>query len=168
MKILYVNGYKESNKPSKTYLWLKENLPNDKVVTCNWYYKDKIDLEKIHRCILKENPDIIVVSSTGGLIAEHFDIPKILINPVIERKDLEKLHPDKNFSNLPKKIEKYGDVKIVILSKNDERLDYKKALKEYPNAWIVNDKHRLNDKSVILKAINTLKEFLNDLSYIEG
>jgi len=170
MKIVYINGFKTTSKPSNTYLFLKENLPNDEVKFCNWYYNNGINLEKIKECIKKENPDIIIASSTGGLIAEEFDIPKILINPVIERKDLEKLHPDKNFSNLPEKVNHFGNIKIIILSKNDERLDYKKALNEYKNNKIVlvNDTHRLKNKSIILQELNNLKKFLENQTYIEG
>jgi len=160
-KIVYINGYKETPKPSSTYLYLKKNLHEDVVIPCNWYYNnDGINMNRIKKCIEEEKPDIIVVSSTGGLIAEEFDIPKILINPVVERKDLEKLHPNKDFSNLSKAIKHNKDIKIVILSKNDERLGYKKALEIYPDAIIVDDKHRLNNKEVILVQLNLLKNIL--------
>jgi hypothetical protein len=36
MKIVYVNGFKIENKPSSTYLYLKENLKNEEVVECRW------------------------------------------------------------------------------------------------------------------------------------
>jgi len=170
MKIVYINGFKTTPKMSNTYLFLKENLPNDKVIACNWYYDNGINIEKIKECIKKENPDIIVASSTGGLIAEEFDIPKILINPVIERKDLEKLHPDKDFSSLPERVNHFGNIRIVILGKNDERLDYKKAMNEYKNDKIVllNESHRLKNKSIILQELNKLKEFLKINTFIEG
>jgi len=169
MKILYINGFKETPKESNTYKFLKENL-TDEIVNCNWYYNNGIDIDRIKNCIDKENPDIIIASSTGGLIADSFDIPKILINPVIERNDLEKLFPDKDFSNLPEQVEHYGNIRIVILGKNDELLDYKKAEKEYKNdkVILVNDNHKLNNKSIILNEINNLKEFINSLTFIEG
>jgi len=170
MKIVYINGYKETPKLSTTYQHLKENLPKDEVIPCNWHYDDGIDIEKIKHCIEEINPDIIVASSTGGLIADSFDIPKILINPVVDRKDLEKLHPDKDFSNLPEKPEHYGDIRAVIVGKNDEILNYEKTIKEFKEdrIVIVIDKHRLNNKEIILKEINNLKSFLNDLTFIEG
>ena len=169
MKILYINGFKTSPNVSSTYKFLKEILTNDDVIPCNWYYNKGIDLEKIKECIKKENPDIIIASSTGGLIAEEFDIPKILINPVIERKDLEKLYPEKDFSNLPKKVNHFGNIRIVILGKNDEILNYKKSLNEYKNAKVilVNDTHRLKNKNIIIQELNNLKEFLESLTYIE-
>jgi len=168
MKILYINGFKESPQLSSTYKYLKENLPNDEVIPCNWYYDNGIDIEKIKKCIKENKPDIIVASSTGVLIADSFDIPKILINPVVDRKDLENIYSEKDFSNLPNKPEHYGNIRIVILGKNDELLDYKKALNEYKNDKIVlvDDGHRLENKEIILKEIKELKDFLNNMTFI--
>lgn len=167
MKILYINGLKENPELSKTYLYLKEHL-NDEVIPCNWHYENGINVKEIEKCIKEHNPDIIIASSTGALIAENFDIPKILINPVIERKDLEKLFPEKDFSNLPERVKKFGNERIIILSKNDELLDYKKAINEYKNDKIVlvDDKHRLENKEVILKEVEELKSFLNNMTFI--
>jgi len=154
MKILYINGFEETLKDF-SIKFLKENL-KDEIVICNWYNKE------IKNCIDKEKPDIIVAISIGCLIADSFDIPKILINPVIERKEINKLFLNKDISNLPERVEHYGNIRIIILEKN------KKIENEYKNDKIIllND-YNLNNKEVILNEINNLKEFINDLTFIE-
>jgi len=166
MKIMYINGYKESDKESSTYLWLRDHLPNDEVIQCNWWYDNGIDVKSIAKFVNDTTPDIIVSSSTGCLIAESIDVPKVLINPVIERVNLEELFENRDFSNLPERVERCGEFREVIVSNNDEVLDYTKALIEYKNVTLVNDNHRLMNKAIILEKLNNLKEFINSQTQI--
>jgi predicted esterase YcpF (UPF0227 family) len=167
MKILYLNGFKKENKPSSTYLYLKKNLKNDEVLECRWYCNNgKIDIQ-IDKCIKEKDPDIIVASSTGGLIASQYAIPQILINPVIDREILEKNFTDCNFKNLPKEA-KNQEFQIIILGKNDTILNQKETKKFFKNKKRVevDEAHQIENKEVILKEINNMKNFINNLTFI--
>ena len=167
MKILYVNGIKFDDKISNTYLKLKELLKNDDVQLCKWKYGDNVS-KKIDECIERIKPDLIIASSTAGLFVTKYNIPIILINPVIDRKDLEKLFPNLDFSNYPEKAQKNSNVSLI-LGKNDEVLDYKKALKYFKDnvsTIIVPQGHRLNNLEPIIKKINQIKTELKELYVI--
>jgi len=168
MKILYVNGFKRNLKSSSTYLFLKDNIKNNEVVECNWACENKkIDIKKIYECIKKEDPDIIVASSTGGIIVLQLNIPQILINPVIDRNDLEQLFPDCDFSNLPEKASKQEN-QIVIIGNNDKILNPNKTIEyfKYKKIVRVDDEHQLKQKNIILDEVDNLVEFIENMSYI--
>jgi len=159
MKILYVNGIKFKKMPSRTYQLLKKAMKDDEVYQCEWVYGDDVK-EKIDECIERVKPDVIVASSTAGLFVTDYDIPVILINPVVDRQDLEDLFPDKDFSNYPEKPSKKSNRISVILGENDKVLDYKKAMEFFDNAdiRIVKDEHQLNNIEPVIKELNILKK----------
>ena len=161
MKILYINGFKTDNKISSTYLFLKDKVKN--IINYDWNYYN-FNLDDVKKLVNEERPDIIIANSTGALIAEEFDIPKILINPVVDKKDLEKLF-NLDFSKFPNN--KKGNIRKVILGKNDEVLDYKKVLEYYKNDDIilVNDNHSLKNKKIILEELNKMVEYLNNFCF---
>ena len=162
MKIIYINGYKETPELSSTYKFLKDK--GFDISPCNWWYDNGINLDKIKGCIKNEEPDIIVASSTGCLIAEYLsDIPKLLINPVVDRTDLETLF-NKDFSNLPESVIRNGNIRSVILGSSDEVLDYNKSKDIYENCFIYDETHRIKNKNIIETHLNDLIEFLLDLS----
>jgi len=159
MKILYINGIKFNNRVSNTYLNLKKILHEDEIYSCEWQYNDNVS-QKIYECIKQIQPDLIVASSTAGLFATDFDVPIILINPVVDKNDLERLFPDKDFSNYPEKPSKKTKEISLILSKNDELLDYKKAQKFFKKTdlRIVDDSHRLKNLTSLVNEINIHKK----------
>ena len=155
MKLLYVNGFREDDKLSSTYLRLKE--AGFDIEPCQWKYGDDVR-KKIDECIKKTKPNLIVASSTAGLFVTDYDIDLVLINPVVDREDLEKLHPDKDFSSYPKKPANKSPFIEIFLGEKDERLDYKKTLEFFKNrefTILQNEGHRL-------KNIKPLIEFLVD------
>jgi hypothetical protein len=168
VKILYVNGFKTEDKPSSTYLYLKEKLKNENVVECRWLCENgKIDYEKIINCIKEKAPDIIVASSTGGLIVSQLPEVQILINPVIERKDLENLFPECDFSKLPLKTKKQ-EYQTIIVGKKDKILNPDKTIEYFKGKNIieVEDNHRLENKEVVLKAVRNYMKFINNLTFV--
>ena len=146
MKIMYINGYREDDKLSSTYLMLKKEGFN--IEPCQWKYGDNV-YKKIDDCIKRIKPDLIIASSTGALFATQFNIKSILINPVTEKKDIEKLF-NKDFSNYPEKI-KNKNVLAVILGTKDEVLDYKKAKKIFDENIIyeIDAKHRIKKEKLL-------------------
>ena len=155
MKLMYVNGFREDDSLSTTYLKLKE--AGFDIEPCQW--KDGDDVRgKIDKCIKRIKPDMIIASSTAGLFVTDYNIPAVLINPVVDRKDLEKLHPDKDFSSYPLKPANKSPYVVVIVGEKDDRLDYKKTLeffKEREFIILKNEGHRL-------KNLKPLIEFLAD------
>ena len=162
MKNLYINGFKTDDRVSSTYLFLKNKIKDLINYDCNYY---NFNLDDVKKLVDEERPDIIIANSTGALIAEEFDIPKILIDPVVDKKDLEKLF-NLDFSKFPNN--KKGNIRKVILGKNDEVLDYKKILKYYKNDDIilVNDSHSLKNKDVIIDELNKMEQYLNGFTFI--
>jgi len=155
MKLMYVNGFREDDSLSTTYLKLKE--AGFDIEPCQWKYGDDVR-GKIDKCIKRIKPDIIIASSTAGLFVTDYNIPAVLINPVVDRKDLEKLHPDKDFSSYPLKPANKSPYVVVIVGEKDDRLDYKKTLeffKEREFIILKNEGHRL-------KNLKPLIEFLAD------
>ena len=82
MKLMYVNGFREDNKLSSTYLRLKE--AGFDIEPCQWKYGDWCK-EKNRWIYKKIKPDLIVASSIAGLFVTDYDVPVILINPEIEK-----------------------------------------------------------------------------------
>jgi len=158
MKLIYVNGYREDYKLSSTYLKLKEAGVD--IEPCQWKYGDDVKT-KIDNCVKEIKPKIIIASSTAGLFVTDYDIPVILINPVVDRKDLENLLPDKDFSNYPLKPSKKSPLIKVILGCNDEVLDHTKASKFFETniCLISNEGHSLKNITPILEKIESIKLF---------
>ena len=156
MKLMYVNGFREDDKLSSTYLRLKE--AGFDIEPCQWKYGDDVK-RKIDECVKKIKPDLIIASSTAGLFVTDYDIPVVLINPVVDRRDLEKLFTDKDFSNYPLKPSKKSPYVGLILGEKDEILDYKKALEFFTDA---DDVTILKDEGHRLKNIQPLIDFLTD------
>ena len=157
MKLMYVNGFREDNKLSSTYIKLKE--AGFDIKPCQWKYGDNVK-EKIDKCIKEIKPELIIASSTGGLFVTDYDIPVVLINPVVDRKDLERLFPDKDFSDYPLKPTKKSPYIALILGEKDEILDYKKTLEFFNDAEIIilkNEGHRLKNIEPLIKLLYSVK-----------
>jgi len=123
MKILYINGYKGSNKKAK----ILEKMLNCKIdYICVDYDKD-IAYQNIEN--KAKDYDLIIGSSTGSYlgrsICEKNNIPLISFNPVVDINDTFnklKVPPP----NLPKPdflcLEE-----LVLLNKDDELIDWQKT-----------------------------------------
>jgi len=160
MKLMYVNGFREDYNLSSTYLRLKE--VGFDIEPCQWKYGDDVRA-KIDECIKKIKPDMIIASSTAGLFVTDYDIPVILINPVVDRKDLEKLHPDKDFSSYPLQPANKSPYIEVILGEKDEVLDFRKALEFFKDRKITivtYEGHRLKDIEPVKSSIENYKIFV--------
>ena len=160
MKLLYVNGFREDYNLSSTYLKLKE--AGFDIEHCQWKYGDNVRA-KIDECIKKIKPDMIIASSTAGLFVTDYDIPVILINPVVDRKDLEKLYPDKDFSSYPLKPANKSPYIEVVVGEKDEVLDFRKALEFFKDREFIilsNEGHRLKDIELVKKEIKNYKIFV--------
>jgi hypothetical protein len=161
MKIVYVNGFREDDKLSSTYLKLKET--GFDIFACQWKYGDDVR-KKIDECIKKVKPDLIIASSTAGLFVTDYDIPVILINPVVDKKDLEKIFSDKDFSNYPLKPSNKSPYIKIFLGKNDELLDYKKSMDFFKSRDItlLDEGHRLKDIKVLIDFLKSLDKGKNE------
>jgi len=168
MKLIYVNGFREDNKLSSTYLRLKE--AGFDIKPCQWKYGDDVR-QKIDECIQKIKPDLIVASSTAGLFVTDYNIPAVLINPVVDRKDLEKLHPDKDFSSYPEKPTNKSPYIGLVLGEKDEILDYKKGYEFFKDSYEViilkNEGHRLKNIDPLIKMITDYIAFEENITWID-
>jgi len=124
IKIAYINGYNGRNSNKAKILKQKYNATH--IVL-----KNKLNIDKVCKKLKKLKPDIVVASSTGCYVADRCKYDKaifIYLNPLTEIEFLEKLGA--NISHL-KKTPTYKKNRIVLLNKDDELLDYKKAKQFY-------------------------------------
>ena len=87
MKILYVHGFASSGH-SGTTQHLHQTLPEAEIVSPDLPEKPSEALELLQILCKKENPDLIIGSSMGGMYAEQlYGYPRILVNPAFEMAD---------------------------------------------------------------------------------
>ena len=154
--ILYINGYKGQNS-KKAIIFEKEFDAEHIIIDYDDMNSIKNGIKKIEE-ILKNKTPFIIASSTGAIVSQIFNVPQVLLNPLVEVEDLRALGCQ-NIAFLKElEMKEVFSKKMIILSRNDELLDYTKAKskyehKEFQNIIIKGDKH----------SITNIKELLGDL-----
>ena len=128
MKLLIVNGFRKEYDLTFTTEKLKEKY---KVNFCMW---DQI--KDIQKFIHKTNPDLIIASSEAALFVTDYDIPMILLQPVVDKKELKKLYPNENFDFLPDKPSKKASFIEILINEEDRILDKEKIKKYFADKCI--------------------------------
>ena len=146
MKLLLVNGFRKEYDLTLTAKKLKEE--GFKVEFCEWKHPDDVK-----KCIEKIKPDLIIASSEAALFITDYDIPMILVQPIVDKKELNKLYPNKNLNFLPDKPSKKASFIKVLLDKEDKILDIKKIETFFEDRCVI---HFAYDE----KAFNVNKDIL--------
>ncbi len=83
MKILYLHGFGSSGQ-SGTVKHIREMLPEAEVVAPDLPIHPHEAMELLHQVCEKENPDIIIGTSMGGMYAEQLrGYDRIIVNPAL-------------------------------------------------------------------------------------
>ena len=137
-------------------------------------HSPKLTLQNIERDYLTENT-IIVGSSRGGLLSLFLSIkhqlPLIVMNPAIEQSAINKGIYGEGCDNELDEISSYVKANIhklrtdtmLILSKNDETIDYRNANKliNCKHKVFINESHRIANYDAIVPLINyKIEKFL--------
>ncbi len=154
--ILYIHGFASCGNSNKTQL-LRENFDG---VLCPDIPVDPDEaIAFIQKLILDNNVDLLIGSSLGGFyaayFAERFQIKAVLLNPSTqpfltlapyvgtneffcsgEKFEWSKEHINKLFSYAISK-DSIKSPLLVLLQKEDEVLDYKKAAEFYENYQVI-------------------------------
>ena len=141
--IFYINGYRANGESSK-HIKLTQLL-NMEVKLAKYIYKEN-NIEEIRETV--KDADLIIASSTGAYLARDicygYNIPLISLNPVIDLQE--------TFSKIGVKAPniKNGNSKnlleLIICTKDDELIDYKKTLELFKDkrvTLIKNGGHRM-------------------------
>ena len=152
IKITYINGYKGSSSSKAKFL-------SDKYNATHIILKDSFNIDEICKALNEIQPDIVIASSTGCFVVDNCnynDATFIYLNPLVDLNDLVKIGADttnlKNLHTIEKKP-------LVLLNKDDELLDYTKAIKKYNNTTIFkNGGHRFTNTGDLIKVIDKIKK----------
>ena len=91
-KIIYVHGFGSSGQ-SGTVTRIREVLPNATVVAPDLPIRPQEALDLLHETCQKEQPDLIIGTSMGGMYAEMlYGYDRILVNPALQMGDTMKEH----------------------------------------------------------------------------
>ena len=92
MKIMYIHGF-GSSAESGTVKRLRELLPDAVVVADDVPLQPQDAIAMLHKMADRENPDIIIGTSMGGMYAEQLHgYDRILVNPAFQIADTMKEH----------------------------------------------------------------------------
>jgi predicted esterase YcpF (UPF0227 family) len=127
MKIAYINGFNGQN--SSKAEWLKKHFNATHIVLEN-----HLNIDEVCKKLKLLKPDIVIASSTGGYIADRCEYDEgvfIYLNPLVE---IDRLKTNYGVDvDYVKSKKVYPKKRIVLLNKDDELLDYKKAKEYYKN-----------------------------------
>ena len=91
-KIIYVHGFGSSGQ-SGTVTRIREVLPNATVVAPDLPIRPQEAIDLLHETCQKEQPDLIIGTSMGGMYAEMlYGYDRILVNPALQMGDTMKEH----------------------------------------------------------------------------
>ena len=184
VRTYYIHGF-ASGKNSSTFGKIKERIYSAKALT---YDSAKTYRENIKSLISQiardESPCCLIGSSLGGFYAMqltpfvHNCVVRLLINPCTAPKSALKKMPGvhtnfetkKTFSITSEICDSYpndldiaklsrGIPTVVLLSKNDEVLDYRLAMEKFRHCAdieYIDGKHRLSDYPALFKALKKL------------
>lgn len=83
-KVLYVHGFASSGA-SGTVKWLRDHLQGTTVVAPDIPTEPLKAIELLRRVAADEQPDLVIGTSMGGMLAEHLHgFDRILVNPAFE------------------------------------------------------------------------------------
>lgn len=175
MKIVYFHGFGSSHA-SGTVETFRRELPNDEVVAPDIPVDPAEALPYLKEFVAKEQPDLIIGTSMGGMYAHQMrDFKRVCVNPALNMSKLSKvLHTGEHqFLNRRKDNQKtFRITRDIIQHFNQmERLQFKDITpeqqqtcwglfgindttvntydlfrKHYPQATRFEGEHRLNDK----------------------
>lgn len=157
--IIYLHGVNGENSKKGTLI--------NAITPMQTPHSPKATLQNIERDILTDNT-IIVGSSRGGLLALFLSLkhqlPLIAINPAIEQSAINKAIYGENCDNELVEISYFVKENIhnlrydtmLILSKNDEIIDYRNANKliNCDQKVFINESHRIANFELLVPLIN--------------
>lgn len=165
--IIYLHGVNGENS--------KKGMLINAITPKQTPHSPKVTLQNIERDFLTDNT-IIVGSSRGGLLALFLSLkhhlPLIVINPAIEQSSINKVIYGENCDNELTQISLYVKENIhnlrydtmLILSKNDEIIDYRNANKliNCESKIFINEIHRIANFELLVPLINyKITKFIN-------
>ena len=124
MKIMFVNGQRKEYDLTIPAEKIKEE--GFKGEFCEQKHPDDVK-----KCIEKIKPDLIIASSEVALFITDYDIPMILLQPIVNKYELKKVYPTQNFDFLPDKPSNKADYIEVLIDKKDLILSKKKIKKTF-------------------------------------
>ena len=91
-KVMYVHGFGSSGQ-SGTVTRIREVLPNATVIAPDLPVRPKEAMTLLHEVCQREQPDLIIGTSMGGMYAEMlYGYDRILVNPALQMGDTMKEH----------------------------------------------------------------------------
>ncbi len=162
MKVYYIHGYKSSCKSGKA------KLAQELGAECIEYGEEELVSGEIFDKLESiEEEDIVIGSSLGGYLALYSKArTKILLNPLMDPKQLLLLGPYNGFVNGAKAVDDILNDKIKIysfLGKHDEVLahDFKKFKEISREVYVLDDDHNFHNRRKLLFTI--LKELILEM-----
>jgi len=122
MKLMYINGQRKEYDLTIPAEKIKEEGFEGEF--CEWKHPDDVK-----KCIEKIKPDLIIASSEVALFITDYDIPMVLLQPIVNKDELKKVYPTQNFDFLPDKPSKKASYIEVLIDKKDLILSKKKIKK---------------------------------------
>jgi len=119
MKIMFVNGQRKEYDLTIPAEKIKEEGFEGEF--CEWKHPDDVK-----KCIDKIKPDLIIASSEVALFITDYDIPMVLLQPIVNKDELKKVYPTQNFDFLPDKPFKRASFIKILIDKEDTILDKNK------------------------------------------
>ena len=192
--IVYLHGFGSGGSSEKGVLLKKYFGKSHNIITPDLSEKPEEAIKQIHSIISKTGRFIFVATSLGGFYADYFnkfgDIPCVLINPLVDPDDMIK-HIGSNNSyatgksfiftkedylylkRLKARIDEvnYTDSpEYIILAKDDEVLDYKKAFEYFinPNQLVLLERtggHRFLNEKKIVATVSMMIEDIGDYDF---
>ena len=152
--ILYIHGFGSSGLGDKAKLF--RSAFGDALIAPSLPISPDLAIDSLRQLIksfLKHEEVFLIGSSLGGFygqyLSKRYDLKLVAINPVIDPSVLEKYRGQNSlfydqtiYEYTPqhfKQLQQYSvttnaDKVLLMLQKDDETLDYQKALKAYPKA----------------------------------
>lgn len=191
MTAIYLHGF-NSDSNSTTIRELKKKIPGLISISYDYINAD-IAYKQINSLIvetLKSGPDLLIAgTSLGGFwanyFAQKFHLKCVIVNPSLHPSDSLKRavaeSPIKNFNSGEERTftdenaaayEKYeedikpGISRTIVLGKNDELIDYRKAEEAFKGKGTIiltDEGHRIEDYGRIVKIIEEAAAFKNGI-----
>lgn len=185
--IIYIHGFNsDATYTNKKVQVLQKHFPKEKILPIRYdsFASKEVILKSISEQLssIAEDVTLVVGTSLGGYfaasLASLYRVPSVLINPCIEPRKLLKQVINKIQTNFvtaekntltDKVVESYIDpisnslndyafIPLILLSKDDEVLDYKETKVHFPDFPILIGKfggHRFKDFEILIPQIKS-------------
>lgn len=194
--IIYLHGFGSSGDSQKSLDIRKQLKDEFNVISPTLSHNPATAISEIRNLLANVDHCILIGTSLGGFYADYFngmaDVPAILINPLVDIDDakkfiglnknfgtgksfyfLEKDFKDlQNINNQKKQINYSEAPEIILLSKDDEVLDYKKSLSYFHNenqyiSLFQDENHRFNNIKEIVKAVSDMENLIEEYDFYQ-